>query len=83
VSQVAPDLDPPIEYNITHDNNLVAMAFTSGDQQRCNNIGIDVMKVRIPGRESFASFVETVGDQVGHPLCAPFSRLEYGIVDSN
>ncbi|KAF8803909.1 4'-phosphopantetheinyl transferase [Phlegmacium glaucopus] len=59
---VAPDLDPPIKYNITHDNDLVAMAFTSGDQQ--NNIGIDVMKVRIPGRESFASFVETVGNQL-------------------
>ena len=65
MSQVAPDLDPPIEYNITHDNDLVAMAFTSGDQRKCNNIGIDVMKVRIPGHESFASFVETVGDQVG------------------
>jgi len=39
------------------------MVFTSGDQQRCN-VGIDVMKVRIPGRESFASFVETVGEQL-------------------
>lgn len=27
-------------------------------------LGVDVMKVRIPGRETFASFVETVGDQV-------------------
>jgi 4'-phosphopantetheinyl transferase len=75
VSQVAPDLDPPIEYNITHDNDLVAMAFTSGDQQRSSNIGIDVMKVRIPGRESFASFAETVGDQVGIPLCTPCAHL--------
>ena len=68
MSQVAPDLDPSIEYNITHDNDLVAMAFTSGGQQRCKNknIGIDVMKIRIPGRESFTSFVESVGDQVGH-----------------
>jgi len=66
VSQVAPDLDPPIEYNITHDNDLVAMAFTLGHQQRRNNrtIGIDVMKVRIPGHESFASFVDSVGDQL-------------------
>ena len=63
--QVAPVLDPRIEYNITHDNDLVAMAFTSGDQQSCNIIGIDVMKVRIPGHESFASFVDSVGDQVG------------------
>jgi len=28
------------------------------------NIGIDVMKVRIPGRETLASFVNTVRDQV-------------------
>jgi len=66
VSQVAPDLDPHIEYNITHDNDLVALAFPFGDQQRRNNctIGIDVMKVRIPGHESFASFVDSVGDQL-------------------
>jgi 4'-phosphopantetheinyl transferase len=68
VSQVAPDLDPPIEYNITHDNDLVAMAFTSGDQQRCKSIGIDVMKVKIRGHESFASFVDIMGDQVSYPL---------------
>jgi len=61
---VIPGLDPPIEYNITHDNDLVAMVFTSGDQLRCNKVGIDVMKVRIPGRESFASFVEIVGEQL-------------------
>ena len=43
------------------------MAFTSR-----NNIGIDVMKVRIPGNESFASFVDTVGDQVGSfPYLSP------------
>jgi len=58
---VTPGLDP-IEYSITHDNDLVAMAFTSGAQQRC--IGIDVMKVRIPGRESLTSFIEAVGDQL-------------------
>jgi len=62
--KVAPVLDPRLEYNITHDNDLVAMAFTSGDQQSCNIIGIDVMKVRIPGHESFASFVDSVGDQL-------------------
>jgi 4'-phosphopantetheinyl transferase len=28
------------------------------------NIGIDVMKVRVPGRDTFASFVNTVRDQV-------------------
>ena len=50
------------------------MAFTSGDQQR--SIGIDVMKVRMPGRESFTSFVEIVGDQVGHFIMYALCRLE-------
>ena len=87
MSQAAPDLDPHIEYNITHDNDLVAMAFTSGNQRGCNNImiGIDVMKVRIPGHESFASFVDSVGDQVGYPLMCALCSLEYeyGTVISN
>ena len=59
------------------------MAFTSGDQQRSSNIGIDVMKVRVPGRESFASFAETVGDQVGYPLVYALRPPEYGTVNSN
>ena len=44
------------------------MAFTSGDQQASNKVGIDVMKVRIPGHVSFDSFVDSVGDQVGYPF---------------
>ena len=81
MSQVAPDLDPHIEYNITHDNDLVAMAFTSGDQQ----IGIDIMKVRLPGHESFASFVDSVGDQVSYSLVCALCSLEYeyGTVNSD
>ncbi|KAF8164978.1 4'-phosphopantetheinyl transferase superfamily [Crassisporium funariophilum] len=60
-----PSLDPPIGYNITHDSGLIAMAFAPGVQNGpAFSIGIDVMKVRIPGRESFSSFVETVGDQL-------------------
>jgi 4'-phosphopantetheinyl transferase len=55
-------LDPPIAYNISHDNALVAMAFAPGIYGApAYNIGIDVMKVRIPGRDTFASFVHTVG----------------------
>ncbi|KAH9482619.1 4'-phosphopantetheinyl transferase pptA [Psilocybe cubensis] len=57
--------NPPLAYNITHDNNLVAMAFAPGIiNQPAYNVGIDVMKVRIPGRETFDSFVHTVGDQL-------------------
>lgn len=58
-------MDPPIAYNITHDNALVAMVFAPGLQNPpAFSIGIDVMKVRVPGRESFRSFVRTVDDQV-------------------
>ncbi|CAA7260173.1 unnamed protein product [Cyclocybe aegerita] len=53
-------------YNITHDNNLIAMAFGPGLQNPpAFSIGIDVMKVRIPGRESLESFITTMGEQVG------------------
>jgi len=58
-------LSPPTAYNITHDNGLVAMAFSSGSHNPpAFSIGIDVMKVRVPGRDTFASFVESVGDQL-------------------
>ncbi|KAJ7068072.1 hypothetical protein C8F01DRAFT_589384 [Mycena amicta] len=57
--------DPAIAYNISHDNGLVAMASSSNTHNPpAFSLGIDVMKVRIPGRESFASFVETAGDQL-------------------
>ncbi|KAK0468097.1 uncharacterized protein EV420DRAFT_1259606 [Desarmillaria tabescens] len=56
-----PYLDPPVAFNISHDNGLVAMAFGPGTTNPPSfSIGIDVMKVRIPGRESFRSFVETL-----------------------
>lgn len=58
-------IDPPIAYNISHDNALVAMVFAPGIHGApAYNIGIDVMKVRVPGRETFASFVHTIRDQV-------------------
>ncbi|KDR83353.1 hypothetical protein GALMADRAFT_235442 [Galerina marginata CBS 339.88] len=61
----AQTLNPPVAYNITHDNNLVAMAFAPGVQNPpAFSIGIDVMKIRVPGRETFTSFVNTVEDQL-------------------
>ncbi|KAF7331800.1 Ebony activating protein [Mycena kentingensis (nom. inval.)] len=58
-------VDPPIAYNVSHDNGLVAMASSANTHNPpAFTLGIDVMKVRIPGRESFAAFVETVGDQL-------------------
>jgi 4'-phosphopantetheinyl transferase len=72
-SKKSAGLDCPIAYNISHDNALVAMAFAPGIYGApAYNLGIDVMKVRIPGRDTFASFVRTVGDQVS---CIPSPRL--------
>lgn len=63
--QVSPNLNPPLGFNITHDNALVALAFSSESQNPPEfSVGIDVMKLRVPGKESFPSFVRTVGDQV-------------------
>ncbi|KAG6855061.1 hypothetical protein C0991_005990 [Blastosporella zonata] len=59
-----PELDPPIAYNISHDNALVAMAFAPGiHNPPAFSIGVDVMKVRIPGRDTLGSFVESISDQ--------------------
>jgi 4'-phosphopantetheinyl transferase len=68
---MTPGLDPPIAYNISHDNALVAMAFAPGTHNPpAFSVGIDVMKVRMPGRDTLASFVNSVRGQVSHPISA-------------
>ncbi|KAF8076164.1 hypothetical protein FPV67DRAFT_1712452 [Lyophyllum atratum] len=58
-------LDPPIAYNISHDNALVVMGFAPGiHNPPAFSVGVDVMKVRIPGRDTLASFINSVGDQL-------------------
>ncbi|KII95785.1 hypothetical protein PLICRDRAFT_121316 [Plicaturopsis crispa FD-325 SS-3] len=60
-----PDIQPPIAFNVSHDNGLVAMAFAPGKHGAPSyEIGVDVMKVRLPPREPFINFVRTVGDQL-------------------
>jgi len=58
--------DPPIAYNIAHDNGLVVMAFGPGlKKPPAFSIGVDVMKVKVPGSEkTIDSLIEMVGDQV-------------------
>ncbi|KAF8901709.1 hypothetical protein CPB84DRAFT_1815148 [Gymnopilus junonius] len=66
-------IDDPIAYNITHDNNLVAMAFAQGVQNPpAYSLGIDIMKIKIPGRETLSSFIDVVGDQL--------TELEHGLL---
>ncbi|KAJ6516113.1 hypothetical protein C8R45DRAFT_232137 [Mycena sanguinolenta] len=58
-------VDPPIAYNVSHDNALVAMVSSANTHNPpAFTVGVDVMKVRIPGRETFKSFVETMSDQL-------------------
>jgi len=51
------------------------MAFADGE---CNppafSVGVDVMRVKIPGRETFHDFIQTVGDQL--------TSLEYRILST-
>jgi 4'-phosphopantetheinyl transferase len=59
-------IDPPlIGFNVSHDNELVAMAFAPGEHgPPAFLIGVDVMKVHVPtrGAEDIASFLHTVGE---------------------
>lgn len=72
-------LDSPIGYNITHDNGVVAMAFSSGDalypDPPAYRIGIDVMLLQLPKRDTFSGFVEIFSEQVG-----PMMRLSFCIL---
>ncbi|KAH7930301.1 4'-phosphopantetheinyl transferase [Leucogyrophana mollusca] len=68
-----PGIEPPLGFNVTHDEGVVAMAFGTGDLgPPAFNIGVDVMKLKIPPRTSFASFVDSVGSQL--------TALEHDIV---
>jgi hypothetical protein len=63
--QVANIGPPPIGFNVSHDNELVAMAFAPGEHgPPAFLIGVDVMRVRVPtrGTEGAASFLRAVGE---------------------
>lgn len=61
-------LQIPIGYNITHDSGLVAMAYDCSPglyhDPPAYRIGVDVMKLQLPRRETFAEFVTIVNDQL-------------------
>ncbi|KAJ7591309.1 hypothetical protein C8J56DRAFT_1013992 [Mycena floridula] len=58
-------LVPPIAFNVTHDNGIVAMAFATGKHHApAFSLGIDVMKVAVPARDTFLSFVSTMRSQL-------------------
>ncbi|KAI0334713.1 hypothetical protein GY45DRAFT_1317723 [Cubamyces sp. BRFM 1775] len=65
---ISTQLDTPIGYNITHDNGVVAMAYSTGadlyPDPPAYRIGIDVMLLQLPKRDTFPGFVEIFSDQL-------------------
>lgn len=62
-------IDPPVAFNVSHDNALVAMAFgdvTDGDAAHAPayRLGVDVMKVELPRGETLDGFVNTFAEQL-------------------
>lgn len=62
--KTAPGIDPPLGFNVTHDEGVIAMAFGTGDLgPPAFNVGIDVMQLKIPPRTTFVDFVDSVSSQ--------------------
>ncbi|KAI6035434.1 hypothetical protein F5J12DRAFT_26141 [Pisolithus orientalis] len=70
---IAPGIDPPLGFNVTHDEGVVAMAFGTGDLgPPAFTVGVDVMQLKIPPNSTFADFVDSVSGQL--------TPLEHGLV---
>lgn len=55
--------NPPIAFNVAHDNALVAVAFSSNSHNPpAYSVGIDLMKVSLPGRASFSTFMASMNE---------------------
>ncbi|KAI9574923.1 4'-phosphopantetheinyl transferase superfamily [Boletus coccyginus] len=62
---ISPGLDPPLGFNVTHDEGVIAMAFATGDLgPPAYNIGVDVMQLKVPPRTTFREFVDSVSSQL-------------------
>ncbi|KAK2466512.1 hypothetical protein APHAL10511_002154 [Amanita phalloides] len=56
-----PILHPPVAYNVAHDNAIVTITFSSNTHNPpAYSLGIDVMKVHLPGCKSFSAFVNVM-----------------------
>ncbi|KAF8845707.1 hypothetical protein BDN67DRAFT_919153 [Paxillus ammoniavirescens] len=66
-----PGIDPPLGFNVTHDESVIAMAFGSGDLgPPAYNLGVDVMQLKVPPRITFPDFVDSVSSQESNQLTA-------------
>ncbi|TBU32066.1 hypothetical protein BD311DRAFT_655567 [Dichomitus squalens] len=61
-------IEPPIGFNITHDNGVVAMAYSTGQDlypdPPAYRVGLDIMRLQLPKRDTFPGFVEIFGEQL-------------------
>ncbi|KAF8633687.1 hypothetical protein AX15_001294 [Amanita polypyramis BW_CC] len=56
-----PTLQPLLAYNVAHDNALVVISFSpNAHNPPAYSLGIDVMKVHLPRRDTFATFIEAM-----------------------
>ena len=71
LTKAFPVLNPPIAYNVAHDNALIAMAYSSNAHNPpAHAVGVDVMKVRLPERVTFSTFITSMGEAVGNASMA-------------
>ena len=58
----------PLGYNITHDNGLIGMIFSTGEDlypdPPAYQLGVDVMRLQPPHRQSLKEFIEIFTEQV-------------------
>lgn len=70
-------IDPPVAFNISHDGALVALAFSPlppGMPAPTHSIGVDIMRVRLPPRETLRSFVGMFAEQLAPREQAQLAR---------
>ena len=59
-----PRFTPSVGYNISHDNEMVAMVSHVGGEQDTTKIGIDVMKRALPNGETVSTFLNAIEETV-------------------
>ena len=64
VAKAAPRLSPAVGYNISHDNQMVAMVSHIGREQDVDKLGIDVMKRALPKGETVSTFLRAINEAV-------------------
>ncbi|CAL1702316.1 unnamed protein product [Somion occarium] len=58
----------PLGFNLTHDNGLIAMVYSTGEDLFLDapayRLGVDVMRLRLPHRQSLPEFIEIFSEQL-------------------